>query len=221
MTISRRRSAVHYPETDGKPMAESDLHRIEMVRVIDTLADAFAGRADVYVTGNLLLYYEEGNPRASLAPDAMVVIGVPKTPLRRTYKVWEEGVAPAAVVEVTSPSTRREDLVRKRDLYARLGVQEYYLYDPLAEYLHPALQGYRLEGGTYRPMTPDADGAFLSDALGMRLVLVDGRLRLRDARSGVDLLSPAERAAAADARAAAAEQEVARLRALLEGRGPL
>ena len=100
-----RRTGVYYPESDGKPMAESDLHRDEMVRAIQTLQDAYAGRPDVYVSGNLLLYYEEGNPRASVAPDVMVVFGVPKLPLRRVYKLWEEGAAPSVVIEITSPST--------------------------------------------------------------------------------------------------------------------
>ena len=69
---------VHYPERDGKPMAESDLHRKEMARLIETLDAFLADRPDVYVSGNLLLYYEEGNPRASVAPDVFVVLGVPK-----------------------------------------------------------------------------------------------------------------------------------------------
>src|SRR5438094_770635 len=93
---------VHYPESDGKPMAESDLHRKEMTRLIETLDDFFAAGADVYVSGNLLLYYEEGNPRASVAPDVFVVRGVPKRD-RPIYKLWEEGAPPTVVIEVTSP----------------------------------------------------------------------------------------------------------------------
>lgn len=185
---------VVYPESDGKPMAESDLHRKEMTRLIQTSEDAFAARPDVYVSGNLLLYYEAGNPRASVAPDVMVVKGVPKLPLRRIYKLWEEGAPPATVIEVTSPTTRREDLHRKWDLYARLGVREYVLYDPLGEYLRPPLQGYRLAEGAYEPMATDADGALVSEELGMRLMLVDGRLRLFDKTTGTPLLSPRERA---------------------------
>ena len=218
-TVNRARARgtrrpVVYRESDGRPMAESEVHLDEMIRMIETVRDAFADRADVYVVGNLLLYYEEGNPRASVAPDLMVVKGVPKTPPRRVYKLWEEGAPPAVVLELTSRSTRREDLRKKWELYARLGVREYFLFDPLGEYLRPPLQGYRLEGGAYVPIAADADGSLLSDELDMRLALVDGELRLFDRRTGAMLLSPAERTAAeAGARRAAEEQAAAEVEA--------
>ena len=234
MRTGTGRKPVVYPESDGKPMAESEVHIDELIRLIQTLRDAFADRADVYVVGDLLLYYEEGNPRASVAPDVMVVKGVPKLPRRRIYKLWEEGAPPAVVIEVTSRSTRREDVTKKWQLYTRLGVREYFLYDPLGEYLRPALQGFRLVAGEYVPMETDAEGALLSDELGMRLLLQDGRLRLFDRQTGAPLLDPAERAAAeaearrrAEARAAAeaeargvAEARIAELEALLRDRLP-
>ena len=206
MSIGTAGKPVVYPESDGKPMAESEVHLDELVRLIQTLRDAFADRADVYVVGNLLLYYEEGNPRASVAPDVMVVKGVPKVPPRRIYKLWEEGAPPTVVVEVTSSSTRREDRRKKWALYARLGVREYILYDPLGEYLRPPLQGFRLVAGEYVPMEADAEGALLSDELGMRLLLQDGRLRLFDRQTGAPLLDRAER--------------IAELEALLKDRQP-
>jgi len=186
---------VHYRESDGKPMAETPLHRDEMIRLIQTLQGAFADRPDVYVSGNMLLYYEEGNPRASVAPDVFVVDGVPKLPDRRIYRLWEEGAPPTFIVEVTSPSTRREDRAKKRDLYARLHVREYVLYDPLGEYLRPPLQGYRLREGGYIPMDI-AHSALVSEALPIRLALDGSRLMLIDARTGTALLTPSERLAA-------------------------
>jgi Uma2 family endonuclease len=209
MTLEKRRAGrhgprpVHYPESDGKPMAESDLHRNEMVRLIGTLEDAFEDRPDVYVSGNLLIYYEEGNPRASVAPDVFVVIGVAKRE-RLIYKLWEEGVPPTVVIEVTSPTTRREDRAKKWSLYARLGVREYVMYDPRDEYLRPPLQAYHLESGDYRAMPMRADGSFYSVVLNMGLRLVDGRLRFFD--NGNTYLSPAERADAEAAARIAAER---------------
>ena len=203
-TPPARAKPVHYPERDGKPMGETEVHATEIMRLILTLRDHYAARPDVYVWGDLLLYYEEGNPRAVVVPDVFVARGASREPQRRIYKLWEEGVPPTFVIEVTSPSTRRVDLGRKRDLYARLGVAEYVLYDPLDEYLTPALQGFSLERGAFRPMAPDASGVLVSHALGLRLSLVDGRLRLIDAATGAPLLSPEERAAEASARAAEA-----------------
>lgn len=217
MTTRRVRAPIFYPESDGKPMAETPVHRNEMMRIIQTLSDAFAGRADVYVSGNMMFYYEEGNPRASISPDVFVTIGVPKLPERRVYKLWEEA-APDTVFEITSPSTRREDLVKKRDLYARIGVREYVLYDPLGEYLRPPLHGFRLADGVYQPIEPDETGALLSETLRMRLRLAGGRLRLVDLVTGEDLLSPDERLPVASARAerARVEAEMERARAETE-----
>ncbi|MFQ5343304.1 MAG: Uma2 family endonuclease [Anaerolineae bacterium] len=212
------REEIIYPETDGKPMAETDLHREEMIAIIEALSDYFRDAPDVYVSGNLLLYYEEGNTGASVAPDAFVVKGVSKGD-RRTYRLWEEGKAPDMVIEVTSRGTRLQDLGTKRALYAWLGVKEYFLYDPLGEYLEPPLQGYRLAGGDYERMEPAADGTLHSHELGLDLRREDGHLRLMDPVTGERLLSPAEAHAArraAEARAAQAEAELERLRAELE-----
>ena len=213
---SEPRPAVIYPESDGRPMAETEIHRDEMIRAIQTLQDAFRD-TDIYVSGNLLLYYEEGNPRASVSPDVFAVKGVPKSARRRTYLLWREGRAPCTVFEITSDSTRREDLIRKRALYARLGVREYFLYDPLGDYLRPPLQGFLLVGDTYEPMAPAADGSLVNNELGLRLQLVDGQLRFFNLNTGELLLSPPERAqiaaARAEAEAARAEVEAARAEA--------
>lgn len=178
---------VYYPESDGKPMAETDLHRNEMFELIAMLEARYADAPDVYVSGNLLLYYEEGNPAASVAPDTFVVLGVPKG-RRRIYKLWVEGLPPNVVFEVTSRSTRREDLRTKRELYARLGVAEYFLYDPEAEYLRPPLQGLHLVGGTFAALAPDDAGTLRSQQLGLDLRLdADGLLQLYDVVTGTRL----------------------------------
>jgi Uma2 family endonuclease len=52
---------------------------------------------------------------------------------------------PDLVIEVSSPSTRRTDLIRKRDLYERFGVAEYWFVDIEAE----RLEVYRLHEGRY------------------------------------------------------------------------
>ncbi len=105
-----------YPEHDGKPMGETDSHRQEMMDAIATLIEFYRERPDVYVAGNLLLYYEQGNPSAVVSPDVFVVLGIPKR-LRRTYKLWEEQRPPTVVIEVSSRSTRLEDLGNKRALW--------------------------------------------------------------------------------------------------------
>ena len=80
----------------------------------------FRARQDVYVPGNLLLYYEEGNSAAAVAPDVFVVLGA-SNHRRTSYLLWQESKAPDFVLEVTSRSTREEDQGPKRELYRRLG----------------------------------------------------------------------------------------------------
>lgn len=201
-----------YPEGDGKPMAETAIHRDVMILLILMLKAFFARRRDVYVSGNMMLYYEPGNRRAAVAPDVFVTMGVPKLPERRVYFTWREGKPPTVVVEVTSRKTRRKDLVDKRDTYARMGVQEYFLFDPLAEYLRPQLQGFRLVAGAYEPVpVSEVDGSLVSEQLGLLLVVMNGQLRLIDRTTGDVLPTPDERAQTAElreleARAVAAEE---------------
>ena len=60
------------------------------------------------------------------------------------------------VLEVTSDTTQKKDLGDKKAIYQRLGVDEYFLFDPLGDYLKPRLQGYRLgTGGRYRAVAPN------------------------------------------------------------------
>lgn len=93
-----------YPESDGKPMAETDIHRRLLTTLVFTLETHFQNEPDVYASGNLLVYYVEGNPAKCFAPDVFVVRGVPKGE-RRIYKLWEEGVAPQIIIELTSRKT--------------------------------------------------------------------------------------------------------------------
>ena len=92
-TALKTKREIEYPESDGKPMAETDIHRDVMFDVIYRLKSRYARRQDVYVTGNLLVYYAEGDPKTSLAPDCFVVFGVPSGD-RRTFKIWVEGKFP-------------------------------------------------------------------------------------------------------------------------------
>ncbi len=118
-TVPRRQRTleVDYPTSDGKPMAETLLHMQEMIDTIQVLDDYFADQPNVYVCGNLLLYYEEGNPRKSISPDVLVAFDVPKKPEREYYLVWKEGKAPDFVVEITSKTTKNVDLIKKFGLY--------------------------------------------------------------------------------------------------------
>ncbi len=178
---------IEYPESDGKPVGETDVHRREILHTIETLERHFRDAPDIYVSGNLMFYYEEGNPAAVVSPDVFVVKGVRKG-LRRTYKLWDEGVAPCVVIEMTSRSTRLEDKGNKRALYAQLGVREYFLFDPLGEYLKPPLQGFILVDGEYVALPFESDGGIISRELGLKLYRDETVLRLFDLASGREVV---------------------------------
>ncbi len=99
---------VEYPDTDGLPMAENDWQADAIVSAKVPLQLHFADWPDVYVSGDLLLYYVEGDAGQSVAPDMLVVFGVPARQ-RRSYLRWEEGRPPDFVLEVSSPSSRVAD----------------------------------------------------------------------------------------------------------------
>ena len=83
-----------YPECGwGNTMAETDKHRDLMVDFIQILRNYYQNEKDVYVSGNLLMYYEKGNPRKSISPDVFVVFGVEKKQ-RNTYLIWAEAQTP-------------------------------------------------------------------------------------------------------------------------------
>lgn len=198
-----------YPTSDGKPMAETDDHRQAMVDLIARLTAHFAGRHDVYVSGNLLVYYEEGNINRHLSPDCFVVFGVPNHN-RSTFRTWDEEAVPSVVFEITSKTTRREDTRLKRAIYQDVWeVDEYFLFDPLEDYLDPSLQGFRRVRGAFQPIRPAKDGSLTSRRLGLILSRDGERLRLRDSTSGETIQTAEER------RAERAEAELARVQAEL------
>lgn len=202
-------TAIDYPSSDGKPLAESERHAIATVDAWQGLKRFFAARPDVYVGMDMLLYYVEGDPRRSVVPDVFVALGAPKLPHRDTWLLWEEGRSPDFVLEVTSRTTRREDEGHKRKLYRELGVAEYWQFDPAGDYLDPLLKGARLEAGGYRPIPSVAsvDGSpRMRSRLGLELRLERDRLRLFDPAAGTYIPTADEESARADsAEAAAAE----------------
>ena len=188
-----------YPESDGETMAETDKHRDLMVDFIQILRNYYQNEKDVYVSGNLLMYYEKGNPRKSISPDVFVVFGVEKKQ-RNTYLIWAEAQTPDFVLEVASPSTFSKDIGEKKELYASvLAVKEYYIYDPMGQIV-PSFVGYRLIDGVYQEIDFVND-RLPSETLGLALGEHDGNLRLYNPTTSQWLQTPQERAKSAEARA--------------------
>ena len=202
---------VEYSESDGQPMGETDKHILLMFTFRFMLDEYFRTTERVYVGSNLMCYYVEGDPTKCISPDVFVVRGADKGE-RRVYKFWEEPV-PNVVLEISSKKTRKEDLGKKKDLYAWLGVREYFVFDP--EYkLQPPLRAFRLHGTNLVEEMVLGNRA-MSNELGLELVN-DGRtLRLWNPIASEYLRTPAEEAAARQE----AENRAARLAAKLRELG--
>ena len=184
-----------YPETDGKPMAASDFHLEILIWLLQTLKAHFAQMPEVYVSGDILTYYTEGDPRAVVAPDVLVAFGIGRKK-RHTYKVWEEGKVPDFVMEFSSKTTYQNDLTDKMTLYAALGIPNYLLYDAEALYLPSPLMGFQLVKGVYVPVPPGVDAGIHSDVLGLDFHIRERRLAVYDPVSEQWLQTPAEQHAA-------------------------
>jgi Uma2 family endonuclease len=194
-TIDRKRSArpIYYPESDGKPIGETTIHRENLAGLIEMFRDYYEGDSTVYISGNMFLYYVEGNPRKSVSPDVFVALGVGNR-VREIYCTWEEGgQGPDLVVELTSPKTRKEDSVKKFLIYQDvLQVPEYFRFDPKDQYLKPPLQGHRLVDGRYVPIEP-VDGRLPSEVTGVHFFRDGSDLKIADPRTGRTFLTLDER----------------------------
>lgn len=217
-TSIKQLDAVDYPTSDGRPMGETDDHRQLIFDLIETLKARYAGDPLVYVSGNLLVFYVPDDRLSHLSPDVFVVRGVSKHH-RERYLIWEEGKAPEVVIEVTSKSTKDEDLNHKFWLYRdQLKVKEYFLFDPHEEYLDPPLQGYRLQAGEYVRIRP-VKGRLPSKVLGLHLEQHEGDVRLYDPLTRGWLPTPVERAEQAEAEAERLRRELQDLRKRIPNAG--
>ena len=162
-------AAVEYPESDGKPV-ETKQHYLVAHYVMAVFRDFYGDSADY--ASNHGLYYEEGNPKKLVVPD---VYWIGNKPFRMppTYLLWREGRVPDFVLELASKTTKKRDAGKKRRLYARLGVKDYFRFDPVGGLMTPVLQGLRLGTKGYKQV----------DAL----PLVDGGMSVRSEALGLDL----------------------------------
>ena len=156
-----------YPDSDGHFLPDNPLQANAVVELRNSLREHFHGVPNVVVEGDMFLYYAKGEADERLvrgkrvgkyvAPDLIVVLDHDLGD-RQTYKVWEEGKPPDFALEVISPSSEVRNRVDKKELYARIGIGEYFVFQPNPERAGPQLVGYALEGSGYRALRPEAGG---------------------------------------------------------------
>ena len=144
---------IFYEEPEGIENGMQQELPIEHIKRL--LTARYQARKGVFVSNAVFVSYDVTNGNASVQPDLFIAFGVDEAAIRENlpyFWTWETGKAPDFVMAVASPSTSANDLGRKRDLYAGLGVAEYWRFDPTGGDLYGRpLAGDRLVNGAYEP----------------------------------------------------------------------
>ena len=150
---------VNLLKSEEKLLVDNEEQRLAMEYTGSVLRTRFG--EDTTVEEDMGLYYlprdergdlpcEEGDQRTPtryapyVVPDVMVAFGVPRERFRLSYQTWRMGKVPDFVLEVVSKSSARRDYGSKRELYERLGVAEYFIFDGRVSPGRERLTAYRL-----------------------------------------------------------------------------
>ncbi len=171
---------IDLPEEDGEPLEDS-WHRFQMNVLIDSINADKTGKENFYVGGNMFVYFmvDQVEKTGYKGPDFFYVKDV-SDPMKHRGKwvVWlEGGKYPDVIIEFLSPSTRKEDLTKKKDLYERVfRTREYYCVDNKI----PKLYAWRLGNSEYKEIEPDEKGFVYSKELGYKLGFWQGKYLQRE-----------------------------------------
>jgi Uma2 family endonuclease len=230
------RAEIPEPLPDPPPDPDGMQQEPHTTEIRSILRRRYAHRPDVLVSGEGYLCYDTHDPADRVVPDCVVAFDVDAAAIfnRNGYVIDDIGKPPDLVLEVASRRTGVVDYTRKREVYSRFRVSEYWRFDPTGgEYHDQPLAGDRLVNGVYQPIPLNygTEGQIWgrSQVLGLDLCWEDGRLRWWDPAAQSYLLTfdeerdvriaEAEARAAAEARADSAEARVRDLEAELERRG--
>ena len=133
---------------------EDDMEQWPTVfRISGLLYERYQDCPDVFINGGGFVSYDVTDGNRRVAPDLFIAFDVDVAGIYENlpnFWIWEIGKAPDFVMEVASPSTAANDLGWKRELYQRLGIQEYWRFDPTGGRLYgKPITGERLVSGRY------------------------------------------------------------------------
>ena len=149
--IHRTLPDIFYEEPER--VEDGMIQDLTITRLSQLLRERYEDRDDVFMSGIVFVSYDQRNGNARVSPDFFVAFGVDAAAIRvnlPNFWLWETGKAPDWVMEVASPSTAQNDLDFKRNLYAELGIAEYWRFDATGGELYGTpLAGDRLVHGRY------------------------------------------------------------------------
>ena len=176
-----------YPEQREDDMGETSVHITLVANFLNVLKLFLKEREDVFLSANMNLYYEESNPNKWYAPDILIAFGVPNHD-RPSYQIWKEPVPPQVIFEVSSQRTWKTDISEKLEIYAQIGVEEYFILDPGFEFLPAPLMAFHLSGDRLLT-TPVNNDRIVSARLGLEIVRTENNFRLYNPKTATFLLT--------------------------------
>ena len=198
----RRQGEIDYAALDFDPdvteppedAMEQNLQLRELENLLAAYFTEFNSRPDVFLDRETNICYDPSNLNVRIVPDLYLAFGVEAEAIRprKLYLPWEVGKPPDWALEIASESTARRDVRDKPAIYARVGVPEYWRFDPTGGRYHgQPLYGGRLVGGEYRAieLTTEPDGILkgYSEVLGLSICWDDGLPRLYHPATGAYL----------------------------------
>ncbi len=191
----RKQGEIDYASLDFDPderevppdAMEQNLELVEFFGLLNARFTDFNARPDVFLDFETFICYDPGNLNVRISPDIYLAFGVDARAIRprKLYLPWEVGKPPDLAIEIASESTARVDVRRKPTIYARIGVREYWRFDPTGGRYHGRpMAGERLVDGVYQPieLTTEPDGVLkgYSAVLGLSICWDEGWPRLYD-----------------------------------------
>ena len=148
----------------------------EIFGILEAHLNTLGDPETIFRSSNTFICYNPNNLNVRVGPDFYVAFDVEAKAIQRRlmYLPWEAGKPPDFVLEIASPSTGREDVGNKREIYAQIGVDEYWRFDPSGgEYYGEPLVGEELVNGEYRrfELTTEPDGVLKGYSPLLRLYL--------------------------------------------------
>lgn len=186
----------HLITEDGKPVDNRYSER-QFTMLTLPLFDSWDEGKPFEALTDVGLFYSPNNDSV-VVPDFLLSLGVEPRAVTgakedRSYFVWLYGKPPELVVEVVSNKEGGE-LDRKMEIYRKIGVAYYAVYDPFSHLGKRELRLFRLEGSRYVEMADPTrmpelglgftfwEGLFLDvEARWLRFVDSDGRVLLTGA----------------------------------------
>ena len=141
----------------------------------------------VFVDAGTVICYNPENLNDRVFPDCYVAFDVPAGAIfsQNGYLIWQVGKAPDFALEVASESTARRDITFKRELYERIGVREYWRFDPSGgDYYGEPIAADKMADGSHKPVEIDVNDAGMlsgySEVLRLWLCVEEGMHPIAD-----------------------------------------